>query len=73
MPNRFERIRRRLAEQDADALLLSFLPNIRWACGFTGSNGLLLVGPEKATFVTDGGYTGQARQDVVAAAVIIAR
>ncbi|PQJ33469.1 aminopeptidase [Salinibacter sp. 10B] len=73
MPNRFDRIRRRLEEQGADALLLSFLPNIRWACGFTGSNGLLLVGPEQATFVTDGRYTEQARQEVSGADVIIAR
>jgi Xaa-Pro aminopeptidase len=72
MPNRLSRVRDRLAECDADALLLSSLPNIRWACGFTGSNGLLLVGPQRAVFVTDGRYTEQARQEVDGARVLIA-
>ncbi len=59
-------------ESNTDAVLLSSLPNIRWACGFTGSNGLLLVGKEDAVFVTDGRYTEQARQEIDGAEVIIA-
>ncbi len=64
-----------LKEHDADAALISFLPDIRWACGFTGSNGLLLVkrapgGAElEAHFVTDGRYTVQAREEVTEATV----
>lgn len=73
MPNRLPRVRQQLAEFDADALLLSFLPDIRWACGFTGSNGLLLVDAEEAIFVTDGRYTDQARQEVDGADVVIAK
>jgi Xaa-Pro aminopeptidase len=73
MPNRLPRVRRQLADYDADALLLSFLPDIRWACGFTGSNGLLLVGADEAVFVTDGRYTEQARQEVDGAEVVIAK
>ncbi|MFB6099482.1 MAG: aminopeptidase P family N-terminal domain-containing protein, partial [Salinibacter sp.] len=57
MTNRISRVRERLADLDADALFLSSLPDIRWACGFTGSNGLLIVGPESAAFVSDGRYT----------------
>lgn len=73
MANRISRVRDRLEELDADALFLTFLPNVRWACGFTGSNGLLIVGPEEAHFVTDGRYTDQARAEVDGAEVHVAR
>lgn len=53
----------------ADAVWLSFLPDIRWACGFTGSNGLLLVTPDGAHFVTDGRYRTQAETEIVGAVV----
>ncbi len=72
MANRLSRVRDRLSEFDADAMLLSALPNIRWACGFTGSNGLLLVSSAHAYFVTDGRYTEQAEEEVEGAEVIIA-
>jgi Xaa-Pro aminopeptidase len=69
MANRLSQVRRSLADLDADALLLTSLPDIRWASGFTGSNGLLLVGPYAAHFVTDGRYTDQARAEVEGASV----
>jgi len=72
MPDRIPQIRKRLHELQTDAVLLSSLPDIRWACGFTGSNGLLLVGEEAAVFVTDGRYTEQAQQEVKGADVVIA-
>ena len=72
MANRLSLVRDRLTDFDADAVLLSALPNVRWACGFTGSNGLLLVGKESAVFVTDGRYTEQAREEVDGAKVVIA-
>jgi Xaa-Pro aminopeptidase len=72
MANRLSLVRRRLPEYDADAILVSYLPNVRWACGFTGSNGLLLVGLDEAFFVTDGRYTEQARHEVDGAKVAIA-
>ncbi len=53
-------------------MLVSFLPDVRWACGFTGSNGLLLVTPGAAHLVTDGRYTEQARREVAGAEVLIA-
>lgn len=72
MANRLSHLRRRLEEYGADALLLSSLSNVRWACGFTGSNGLLLVTRDESVFVTDGRYTEQARQEVSGAEVVIA-
>lgn len=72
MSDRLSLVRDRLDELEADALFLTSMPNIRWACGFTGSNGVLLVGPESASFVTDGRYTEQARAEVEGAEVYIA-
>ena len=62
-------IRARLADHDAEAALLTFLPDIRWAVGFTGSNGVLVVTEAEAHFVTDGRYTVQAGQEVTTARV----
>lgn len=70
--NRIDRVRQEVNADDAQAVLLTFLPDIRWACGFTGSNGLLLILPEKAHFVTDGRYRGQAHREVGGAEVHIA-
>jgi Xaa-Pro aminopeptidase len=72
MSDRFASIRRRLSESEAEAMLLSSVSDIRWACGFTGSNALLLVASETAHFVTDGRYTDQARAEVRGAEVHIA-
>ncbi|MDA3000170.1 MAG: M24 family metallopeptidase [Actinomycetota bacterium] len=35
--------------------------DVRWASGFTGSHGWLVVGPSSATLVTDGRYTERAQ------------
>jgi len=72
MTDRLSQVRVRLEDLEADALLLTSLPDIRWACGFTGSNGLLVVGPEASHFITDGRYTEQARAEVEGADVHVA-
>jgi Xaa-Pro aminopeptidase len=46
----------RLREKLSQPVLISFLPNIRYFTGFTGSNAYLLVGDDRFTFVTDGRY-----------------
>lgn len=43
-----------------DALLVTDLMNVRYLCGFSGSNGALLVSPERAVLAVDGRYTEQA-------------
>ena len=58
-----------LHAHSADAALITFLPDIRWACGFTGSNGVLVVLPEVVHFLSDGRYTEQARQEMHGATV----
>ncbi|HEX7070958.1 MAG TPA: Xaa-Pro peptidase family protein [Rhodothermales bacterium] len=66
---RLDAVREAVRERGADAVLLTFLPDIRWACGFTGSNGILLVRPDEAHFVTDGRYFVQAHREVHGAEV----
>jgi len=73
MANRISRVVRRLGDIESDAAFISSLPDIRWACGFTGSNGVLVVDPDKAKFITDGRYIDQADQEVQGAVVHIAR
>jgi len=73
MSDRIARVRDRLDVLEADAVFLTSMPNIRWACGFTGSSGLLVVGPDSASFVTDGRYTDQARSEVEGADVHVAQ
>ncbi|HET6567790.1 MAG TPA: aminopeptidase P family protein [Rhodothermales bacterium] len=62
--NRTDSIRQVASTKGVDAVLISFLPDVRWACGFTGSNGLLLVLPSTVHFVTDGRYRTQACQEI---------
>jgi Xaa-Pro aminopeptidase len=54
----------KIQSEEAHSVIISFLPNIRWGTGFSGSNGLLLVGHEAMHFVTDGRYRDQAEGEV---------
>lgn len=47
-----------------DGILLVNLENIRYFCGFTGSDGALLVTPDEAFFLTDSRYWTQAEEEV---------
>ena len=49
-----------LAARKLDALVVSFSANLRYLSGFTGSNGNLLVLPDRAILFTDPRYTIQA-------------
>ena len=69
MPDRLAAVRTRLDTLDVDAALLTFLPDIRWAVGFTGSNGALVVTRDTAHFVTDGRYETQAAAEVSGAEI----
>jgi Xaa-Pro aminopeptidase len=54
----------KLAERELDSLLVNDLVNVRWLTGFTGTNGLALVGPDVRLFVTDFRYVEQAQAQV---------
>ncbi len=72
MTERLDTLRRLTREAGADALFLSHPPTLRWATAFSGSNGLLVVTPDAAHFVTDGRYRDQAAGEVSGASVHIA-
>ncbi|MEX0992086.1 MAG: aminopeptidase P family protein [Actinomycetota bacterium] len=61
---RRDRLAARLEELGADAFLVTHLPNVRYLCGYTGSNGQALIAREGARFFTDGRYTEQSRREV---------
>jgi Xaa-Pro aminopeptidase len=60
-------------EQGIEALLVTHLPDVRYLCGFTGSNAALIVTATKAVLFTDGRYTAQAREETQGARVVIAK
>jgi Xaa-Pro aminopeptidase len=67
--DRLKRLRRRISESDAAALVVTHLPNVRYLSGFSGSAGILLLDSERATLFTDGRYAVQAPQEVKPAGV----
>jgi len=62
---RLERLRARFDALECDGLLVTHLTNVRYLTGFTGSAGMLLVGPDLALLVTDGRYGSQAPEQVL--------
>jgi len=70
--SRLDTLRELAAAHDAHAMILKRPVSLRWAVGFTGSNGLLVVTETEAHFVTDGRYTTQAAAEVSSAHVHIA-
>jgi len=66
-------LRSLLDSHHLEVLLVTHAPNVRYLCGFTGSAGALLVSEAGSMFFTDGRYTAQAREEVNAARVVIAR
>ena len=54
----------KVEERELDSVIVHDLVNVRWLTGFTGSNGLALVGPGVRLFVTDFRYVEQAQAQV---------
>ncbi|HEX3985581.1 MAG TPA: aminopeptidase P family protein [Acidobacteriaceae bacterium] len=69
---RWRELRREMQQKSMEALLITHLPDVRWLCGFTGSNAALAVTGGKAVLFTDGRYTAQAREETRGARVTIA-
>jgi Xaa-Pro aminopeptidase len=67
MSGRAQRAVGLLPDAGLDALLVTDLVNVRYLTGYTGSNGLALLGESGCTFVTDFRYVEQAAQEVDAA------
>jgi Xaa-Pro aminopeptidase len=61
---RADRLSQRLAGAEVDAVVITDLINVRYLTGYTGSNGLALIGPDARAFVTDFRYVEQAAEEV---------
>ena len=73
--NSFHEIRQRSVRKILDAnnltgILFSSFENLRYLCGFTGSDGALLVTHKKSFFLTDSRYWTQAKEEVKRSQII---
>jgi Xaa-Pro aminopeptidase len=62
--DRLESIRSILRETGDDGLFITTQEDVRWTCGFTGSNAALLITEDYAVLFTDGRYSTQAPSEV---------
>ena len=62
---------RAVAEMGADALLLTFGPDVRWLTGFSGSSGAVALRGGRAALFTDGRYTAQAKAEAPDLQVVV--
>jgi len=70
LKNRIAAARAYLEQFAVDAILFSDLCDIRYLCGFTGSEGTMLLSSSGASFLTDSRYTSQASREVSGCAVV---
>ncbi|HWE08741.1 MAG TPA: aminopeptidase P family protein [Solirubrobacteraceae bacterium] len=64
MSARADRLVARLPQMGAELLMVTSLVNVRYLTGYTGSNGLALIGPDTRLFFTDFRYTDQSAAEV---------
>ena len=70
---RQKKFQQTMSEQKLEGFVVTHAANLRYLCGYTGSNGLLLFLGGRRVFFTDGRYTEQARDEVKGARLVIAR
>lgn len=63
--SKLERVRKTLADQELDGLIITNPYNRRYMTGFTGSAGLALITKDEQIFLTDFRYTEQAAEQAV--------
>ncbi len=71
--SRIDRLREKLGKLGIDVYLETYLPNIRYLTGFSGSNAFLFVGKDFSLFVSDPRYEEQSQQEVTEAEIFIYR
>src|SRR5512137_2118450 len=64
LKNRRSRLVPFFEDNNLDAILFTSLENIRYLCGFSGSDGALLLTRDSAWFLCDSRYTTQAADEV---------
>ena len=66
LKDRAGRLQESLREWGVEALVVVAPVNLRYLCGFTGSDGALIISGSAVRFLTDSRYTTQARGQVIA-------
>lgn len=61
---RADRLAGLLPDAGVDVMLVTNLVNVRYLTGYTGSNGVALIGPDTRAFITDFRYVEQAAEEV---------
>lgn len=59
---RIDKLRELIAEDNIEGFLINQPENRRYLSGFTGSNGMLIIAPERQALATDSRYYEQVRQ-----------
>ena len=67
---RTSRIRQKFSDYKIDSLIFFNMNNIRYLSGFTGSDGILIIGENRTILLVDGRYTTQAKLEVAGAEII---
>jgi Xaa-Pro aminopeptidase len=68
---RLDRLRARFDGAGVDALIVTYLPNVRYLTGFSGSAGVLAVTATTALLTTDGRYRTQSAEQVTQAGATV--
>ena len=69
LKNRHSRLKPFFEEHSLKAVLFTDLSNIRYLCGFSGTEGALLIAQDHAWFLCDSRYTAQAAEEVQCAEI----
>ncbi len=69
-PSRLETVRKILDANHLEGILFISLENIRYLCGFTGSDGALVVTQKDSFFLTDSRYWTQSEEEVKESKVV---
>lgn len=67
---KLDRLREKLEENKADAIIIDSPYNRRYTTNFTGTAGTALITSDKALFITDFRYTEQAAEQAAAFEII---
>src|SRR5271166_2589898 len=70
---RQKKFQQTVIDEELDGFAITHPANLRYLCGYTGSNGVLLFLAGRKVFFTDGRYTVQAREEVKGVRIVISK
>ena len=70
LPARISLVRQKFSDFKIDSLIFFNMNNIRYLSGFTGSDGVLIIGENRTVLLVDGRYITQAKLEAADAEII---